>query len=102
MHKFFIQNHRPVPQFLFIDQPSQVYFPPEMNDENVDSQEIRIVYSFIHKIVQELAPNMQVIDVDHANIKEQYFQNSLIEHWWGVGEDQCLIPKSWYLSETDE
>lgn len=49
LHKFFIQNQRPVPQFLFIDQPSQVYFPPEMKDDNVDSQEIRMIFGFIQK-----------------------------------------------------
>ena len=93
LHKYFIQNRCPVPQFLFIDQPSQVYFPPETNDENVDSQEIRIIFGFIQKIIKELSPNMQVIVVDHADIKENYFQNSIIEKWWEEG--QCLIPPSW-------
>lgn len=93
LHKYFIQNHRPVPQFLFIDQPSQVYFPPETGDDNVDSQEIRIIFGFIQKIVKELSPNMQVIVVDHADIKEDYFQNSIVEKWWN--EDQSLIPPSW-------
>ena len=27
LHKFFASNGRPVPGFLFLDQPSQVYFP---------------------------------------------------------------------------
>lgn len=93
LHKFFIQNQRPVPQFLFIDQPSQVYFPPEMDDDNVDSQEIRMIYGFINKRIQELTPNMQVIIVDHADIQEKYFQDAIIEKWWG--KDQCLIPVSW-------
>lgn len=93
LHKYFIQNQRPVPQFLFIDQPSQVYFPPETNDDNVDSQEIRIIFGFIQKIINELSPNMQVIIVDHADIKEDYFQDSIVEKWWDEG--QSLIPFSW-------
>jgi hypothetical protein len=96
LHKFFIQNHRPVPQFLFIDQPSQVYFPPETNDDNVDSQEIRTIFGFIQKRIQELAPNMQVIIVDHADIQEKYFQDAVVEKWWDKG--QCLIPLSWIQS----
>ena len=29
LHEWFTQRDRPVPRFLFLDQPSQVYFPPE-------------------------------------------------------------------------
>lgn len=93
LHKYFIQNHRPVPQFLFIDQPSQVYFPPETGDENVDSQEIRLIFGFLQKIINELSPNMQVIIVDHADINEDYFQKAIVEKWWDDG--QSLIPPSW-------
>ncbi|MEG0835733.1 MAG: DUF3732 domain-containing protein [Christensenellaceae bacterium] len=93
LHKFFIANKRPVPNFLFIDQPSQVYFPPETNDENVDSQEIRAIYKFIFDRAKELAPNMQVIIVDHADIQENWFQESITEKWWADGD--ALIPKDW-------
>ena len=29
IHKWFVSQERPVPRFLFVDQPSQVYFPAD-------------------------------------------------------------------------
>lgn len=92
LHTFFAQNNRPVPGFLFLDQPSQVYFPPETNDQNVDSQEIREIYDFIFARVKELAPALQVIIVDHADINEKGFQNAVIEKWW---DGTKLVPSDW-------
>lgn len=92
LHTFFINNNRPVPGFLFLDQPSQVYFPPETNDTNVDSQEIRVVYEFIFKRVKELYPKLQVIVVDHADINETYFQEAVVEKWW---DGTKLVPTDW-------
>jgi len=92
LHSFFIHNNRPVPGFLFLDQPSQVYFPPETNDENVDSQEVREIYKFIFSRVSELAPNMQVIIVDHADITEEQFQKAVVEKWW---DGTKLVPTEW-------
>lgn len=92
LHTFFIQNKRPVPGFLFLDQPSQVYFPPETNDQNVDSQEVRKIYDFVFERIKELAPNMQVIIVDHADIKEKRFQDSVVEKWW---DGMKLVPIDW-------
>ncbi|MCM1364522.1 MAG: DUF3732 domain-containing protein [Ruminococcus sp.] len=92
LHTFFIQNKRPVPGFLFLDQPSQVYFPPETNDENVDSQEVRKIYDFVFERIKELAPNMQVIIVDHADINEKRFQDSVVEKWW---DGTKLVPIDW-------
>ncbi len=94
LHKVFINRRRPVPQFIFIDQPSQVYFPSEDDARKVDSQEIRMIYKFIYKMVIELSPNLQVIIVDHADIKEDYFKNAIVEEWWNDG--CALIPSSWY------
>ena len=34
MHTYFRNNNRPVLGFLFLDQPSQAYFPSETNDTN--------------------------------------------------------------------
>jgi len=92
LHTFFINHNRPVPGFLFLDQPSQVYFPPETNDINVDSQEIRAVYEFIFDRTKELYPNLQVIIVDHADINEKYFQEAVIEKWW---DGTKLVPTDW-------
>lgn len=57
-----------------------MYFPPETNDQNVDSQEVRKIYDFVFERIKELAPNMQVIIVDHADIKEKRFQDSVVEN----------------------
>ena len=95
LHDFFQKNHRPVPGFLFLDQPSQVYFPPESKDEQVDSQEIRNIYKFIIKRVQEMNPDMQVLVVDHADIDESYFQNAIVEKWW---DGTKLVPMDWDIS----
>lgn len=92
LHTYFRNNNRPVPGFLFLDQPSQVYFPPETNDINVDSQEIRAVYEFIFKRVKELHPHLQVIIVDHADIDEKYFQEAVVEKWW---DGTKLVPTNW-------
>ncbi len=92
LHTYFRRNNRPVPSFLFLDQPSQVYFPPESDDMNVDSQEIREIYKFIFERVKELAPDFQVIIVDHADIKETYFQEAIVEKWW---DGNMLVPTDW-------
>lgn len=92
LHTFFRNNNRPIPGFLFLDQPSQVYFPPESNDINVDSQEIRAVYEFIFERVKALHPDLQVIIVDHADIEEKYFQEAVVEKWW---DGSKLVPTDW-------
>jgi hypothetical protein len=92
LHKFFIQNNRPVPGFLFLDQPSQVFFPPETNYQDVDNKEIRAVYRFIFERIRELYPNLQVIIVDHADINEEDFQAAVVEKWWTGTK---LVPADW-------
>lgn len=92
LHTYFINNNRPVPGFIFLDQPSQVYFPPETNDTNVDSREIRSIYEFIFERARELHPDLQVIIVDHADIDEKYFQDAIVEKWW---DGTKLVPIDW-------
>jgi hypothetical protein len=93
IHTFFRNNKRPVPSFLFLDQPSQVFFPPEMNNSQVDTNEIRKIYKFIFDRINELHPDMQIIIVDHADINEAYFQNAVVEKWWD--DKSMLVPISW-------
>lgn len=51
------------------------------------------LYNFISDRVSELKQKLQVIIVDHANLKNESFRNSVIEDWWN---ENNLIPEDWY------
>lgn len=95
LHKFFINHLRPVPGFLFLDQPSQVYFPSmeENENKNEDWEAVKRIYSFIEKQVSALNGKLQVIIVDHAQLDIDAFENNIIENWWPI--DDNLVPKDW-------
>ena len=106
LHKYFINNNRPVPNFLFLDQPSQVYFPEgSTSDEDMDIQAVTNVFDFIRKRVYELDGKMQVIVVDHAKLDDDAFKAETIEDWKNTGVK--LVPVDWYeetalaLAEND-
>lgn len=93
LQKYFISQARPVPRFLFIDQPSQVYFPSDLDAQNTDKEEVNNLYQFIFNRIKELDNKFQVIIVDHANLANEEFQDAIIEKWW---DGKKLIPESWY------
>ena len=94
LHKFFIENQRPVPRFLFIDQPSQVYFPNEAIGGNKESESVKKMYKFIMNKANELG--LQVIVVDH--FFDTAFENHLVEMW---RNGKKLIPKEWYENQLN-
>lgn len=95
LHKYFIKNNRPVPGFLFLDQPSQVYFPEGSSaDEDMDIQAVTKVFDFIRERVSELNGKMQVIVVDHAKLDSDAFKADMIEDWKNTGIK--LVPTDWY------
>ncbi|RKH75767.1 DUF3732 domain-containing protein [Corallococcus sp. AB045] len=102
LHSFFIKNGRPVPGFLVLDQPTQVYFPPEryaqmegraeeLPDE--DRLAVKRLYDFLLRICSELAPGLQIIVLDHAYLDTEEFKETLVEAPWRG--DRALIPKGW-------
>ena len=94
LHKFFISHARPVPGVLFLDQPSQVYFPStEHKDENKDLKAVAMIYDFISDCVSKLDGRLQVIIMDHAQLDDPSFTNHVIESWWD--EDKNLVPLDW-------
>jgi hypothetical protein len=99
IHKHFISANRPVPRFVFIDQPSQVYFPSERKEQGQDWKLIRELYQFIFKRVTEFDNQLQLIIVDHADLTDEQFRKSVIEDWLS---DKNLIPTSWYSTEYGE
>lgn len=94
LQHFFINAKRPVPRFLFLDQPSQVYFPSELDEKEIDWNEVSKMYRFIIERTKEAEGKLQVIVVDHANLKEGEFKNYICENWWPI--DQNLVPNDWY------
>jgi Protein of unknown function (DUF3732). len=93
LQKYFIALDRPVPNFIFMDQPSQVYFPSELDQKNTDWNMVNSLYDFIYERTSELGGKLQVIIVDHADQKNKSFQNSIIEDWWN---ENNLVPEDWY------
>ena len=101
LHKHFVEHTRPVPRFLFLDQPSQVYYPPDRDAElqgsfegmkDEDQQAVSRMYNLIFKVVESLSPHFQVIITDHADLAEQKFREAVVERWRG---GQKLVPLDW-------
>lgn len=98
LHKHFIEKFRPVPNFLVIDQPSQVYYPPEKDEElqgevqSSDEVAVKKMYDFMFKVVKELSPNFQVIVTDHARLRYEEFEKSIVEIW---RDGVKLVPIDW-------
>lgn len=97
--KWFIEQSRPVGNFLFLDQPSLIYFPYSDTGDlseiktDEDREAVRKMFRWIFKIVDSMDSNLQVIITDHADIDEGWFQEAIIDKKWR-GEN-ALIPKSW-------
>jgi hypothetical protein len=53
----------------------------------------------MHDVVSELAPGLQIIVCDHANLEDGWFQQSEEHNWRGddqsAASDSRLIPEAW-------
>lgn len=94
LHKYFVENNRPVPHFLMLDQPSQVYYPSQLSaPKDPDLVGIKKLFDFIFNRVEELNGEMQVIITDHATLDDERFKNAIQEEWRNGVK---LIPTDWY------
>jgi hypothetical protein len=103
LHKQFIDERRPVPRFVILDQITQVFYPPEqLPDESYsalsgdDQNRVHGMFALLNQVVGQLAGELQVIVMDHARIPEDWFLDSVVADWH---EEGGLIPASWM--ETD-
>jgi hypothetical protein len=105
LHLFAVKNNRPIPRFLLIDQPTQVYFPSEQvykeadgsvqktEEADADLKAVRRLFELLLKFTQEDAPGFQLIVTEHANLREQWFQDALVEPPWT--KPPALVPENW-------
>ncbi len=104
LHQFAAQNNRPIPRFLFIDQPTQVYFPSDKvyqeadgsiqkTEADADLVAVRRLFELLLKFTRDETPGFQIIVTEHANLREQWFQDALVEQPWA--KPPALVPESW-------
>jgi hypothetical protein len=104
LHLFATQNNRPIPRFLLIDQPTQVYFPSEQiykdadgsvekTEADADLVAVHRLFELLLKFTQEDVPGFQLIVTEHANLRDQWFQEALVEPPWT--KPPALVPEDW-------
>ena len=101
LHKWFRLKERPVPGFLILDQPSQAYYPPEQDSEgsldglaDEDQTAVQRLFRLISDAAGELAPDLQIIVMDHADLKRDWFEEAVVARW---RRGEKLIPQSWMV-----
>lgn len=104
LHRFAAQNNCPIPRFLLIDQPTQVYFPSEQvykdadgsvlrTEADADLTAVRRLFELLLNFTQKDVPDFQLIVTEHANLREQWFQDALVEPPWA--KPPALVPEDW-------
>jgi len=99
LHRYFARQDRPVPRFLMLDQLTQAYYPSEVEQRSgvpegeEDRAAVLRLFQLIHTVVEELAPGMQVIVCDHANLPDPWFKEAVGHNNWREGRK--LIPDAW-------
>lgn len=99
LHQWFVQRRRPVPHFIFFDQPSQVYFPADTDVDGSmglvpddDRHRVQQMFRLIFDAVEAVAPGLQVILIEHADLNEAWYRDAIIERWRG---GKKLVPEDW-------
>jgi hypothetical protein len=109
LHEHFISLHEsPVPRFLVIDQPSQVYFPeawPSIEqapgdqskvDGSSDIDGVRRIFSALSHFFDAVAGEFQIIVTEHAgSITWNGIPHVHLVGNWRQGHDEFLIPPAW-------
>ncbi len=107
LHSFAARYGHPLPSFLFLDQPTQVYFPSETYQNaagdigeteaqlggDADMEKVRGLFKMLHRVAEIEAPGLQIIVSEHANLADKWFQDALVEDPWT--KPPALIPEEW-------
>jgi hypothetical protein len=96
LHKFFVQQGRPLPPLLMLDQPSQPFSEGKQRTGNTDPDAVRRVFELLRELSSDLAPGLQIILCEHVELDDEWFRSAIRESWRGEG----LIPRDWADEET--
>ena len=94
LHRWFARKNLPVPNFIFFDQPTQAYFPPDVSDKDVRNSDMESVIRMFKLISAKVRDaGFQVIIMEHADIQQNWYQEMIIKKWWD-GTTK-LVPLEW-------
>lgn len=106
LHRYFVRQDCPVPHFLMLDHLTQAYYPSEVEQQSgvPEGEEDRAAvlrhFELLRSVVEELAPDFQIIVCDHANLDEPWFQEAVGDNNWREGLK--LIPDAWIGQRSNE
>ncbi|MEO3402538.1 DUF3732 domain-containing protein [Mucilaginibacter sp. CAU 1740] len=104
-HEFFLSKPKhPTPNFIFLDQPTQVYFPEtdvEISDKSEDVLRVRRIFEVLNEAVKRTQSRLQIIILEHVgDYAWTGFENIIKVKRWRDDEpdenDRALIPNSWF------
>ena len=99
LHKYILNSETSIlPSLIFLDQPSQVYFPKEEDFKNStgDIKAVENIYKTIISFINDwndssMFSKVQIIMVDHFYTVEKWFQEYLVEPRWEKEKNLGLI-----------
>ena len=112
LHRFAASENQPIPRFLLVDQPTQVYFPSEVaykaaggsiekTEQDADLEAVRRLFELLDNFARDDAPGFQIIVTEHANLRNSWFQDALVEQPWT--KPPALVPEDWPdLAESND
>lgn len=99
LHWWLRKKRRPVPAFLIFDQPTQAYYPPDRTEGGLDQIEkdadraaVQALFHLMKVACEQINPDFQLIVLDHAHLKDDWFEASIVEEWRGA---TALVPYDW-------
>ncbi|MFJ8660555.1 DUF3732 domain-containing protein [Streptomyces sp. NPDC093795] len=103
LHEWFSEQSRPVPRFLVLDQPSQVYYPEDAQDGTpvTDRAALLNLYKTIQRTIDALQSDFQVIIMEHADLDDEPFRAAVQARWRRSNSD-ALVPHEWITEDVPE
>jgi Protein of unknown function (DUF3732) len=60
-----------------------------------DQTAVLQLFELISKAAAELAPNLQIVVMDHADLRRDWFESAVVERWRRGEKHEYLVPPSW-------
>ena len=106
LQRYFIENSRPVPRFVLVDQPSQAFFPSDRQAggelaelSDTDREHTKDLYQLMYDEVAARDGSLQLIALDHADFGDQWFQDCVVQRW---RDGEALIPADWLMDANGQ